>query len=205
MPRHAISLYWLLVPALIALLMLALTPSRWTGVDLGSFGAALLVLTAWAGLYLAVRNPAVDSTLSPAEQKNGVALLFAACIAAILLAEVDTIVNATTIRELRGVGRVIVALMIGWLVFGAVLRQRFGAAVQEDERDRWVQRRADAAAHGTTMFLLMGLAVTLAFSPVSRLGWARPLLIAHLLVTVMVVASLVGCLVAAWLYWRDRR
>lgn len=186
--------------------MLTIAPSGWTGVDLGAMGAGLLVLTAWAGLWMSSRLTAnADSPVSPGEQKNGVSLLFTASILGVMFAAKDTIASATSMAETNGLGRVAVALVIGWLVFGDLLRQRLGAQVQEDERDRWVERRSDSAAHGMTVFLLIGLAVSLAASPSSRLLWATPIVIAHLLIAVLVLANLVGCCVAAWLYWQDRR
>lgn len=197
------ALFWLIAPASMALWLILVTPTHWLGFETGAAGTGLLVLTAWLGLWFSTRIPAdSDSTVSPAEVRNGVALFFSVAIAAFLVVKSATILQAQSIVDLQGIGRTFAMLVIGWAIFSSILRQRANAGVQEDERDRAVQVVSDQWSHSTTCVLIIGIAVTLGLSPATHLDWARPIVLAHLLIFVLVIANLVGCLVGAWQYRR---
>lgn len=198
-------MFWLLAPAAMALWLLVATPSRWLGIDTGSIGAAIMLAAAWIGLGLASRiadDP--ESPRSPGEQKNWVALAFSGLIGALVVFKAGLFANAETVADLREVGRPIAMLIAGWLIFGSLLRQRLGKRIQQDERDMAVGRAADVTAYVTLCFMVVGIAVTLGFTPRTRLDWATPIALANLLVFALVLASFVGHAVAAWRYWRDR-
>lgn len=197
------ALFWLLAPASLALWLILVTPTRWLGIDTGAAGTGLLLLTAWAGLWLSTRIPPNrESAVSPGEVRQWVALAFSGAIAALLVANADAIARAEKAADLAGLGRTVAMLVVGWIVFSAVLRQRAHAGVQEDERDRDVQRRADSGSHTAICLFVIAVAVTLGLSPADRLAWATPVVIAHLLILALVLASLVGCIVAIWHYRR---
>lgn len=205
MNRTRPLLFWLVAPLSMALWLLLVTPTHWMGIETSAIGTGLLLLTVWAGLWWSTRlqaNP--DSSVSPGEVRAWVALVFTVVIAAVLVSNAGRILDAEGIADLRGIGRTFAMLIIGWLIFSSVLRQRFRGAVQEDERDKDVERRAQGSAHTATCLLLVGLAVTLGLTPAGRLEWARPIVIAHLLILLLVVSSLVACVVSVWLYRRDR-
>lgn len=205
MRRHSPALFWLIAPFSIALWLILVTPTHWLGIETGATGTALLLLTAWAGLWLASRIPVdAESSVSPAEVRQWVALAFTAVIAAFLLFNADTILVATTIADLRGIGRTCVLLIIAWAIFSSILRQRAQSGVQEDERDRRIEWQADRWSHGVICVLVIAVAVTLGLSPPDTLGWARPIVIAHLLILALVMANVAGCVAAIVLHWRER-
>lgn len=199
------TLFWLLAPASLALWLILVTPSRWLGIDTSAAGTGLLLLTAWAGLWLSTRIPADrEASVSPSEVRQWVALVFTGAIAAFLAINAVDIARAENVSDLKALGRTVAMLVIGWILFSAVLRQRAHAGVQEDERDREVQRQADSGSHAVICLLVVALAVTLGLSPVERLAWATPIVIAHLLIFALVLANLIGCVVAVWQYRRGR-
>ena len=203
MKARSSLLFWLIAPASMALWLILVTPTHWLGIETGAVGTSLLLLTAWVGLWVSTRIPAnKDSTVSPAEVRNAVALFFTLVIAAFLIVKSEAILHAETIADLRDVGRTFAMLVIGCAIFSSILRQRANSGVQEDERDRAVQAIAGNWAHGATCTLVIGIAVTLGLSPAARLAWATPIVIAHLLAFALVVANLVGCVVGAVHYRR---
>ncbi|MGB0135311.1 hypothetical protein [Dokdonella sp.] len=199
------QLFWLIAPLFLALWLVLVTPAHWLGVETGALGTGLLLVTTWVGLWWSTRLPVdPESAISPGEVRAWVALVFTSVIAAFMVANAGVILGAERVADLRGVGRTLAMLVIGWLIFSSILRQRLRGAVQEDERDRDVERRSQSWAHSTTCILVIGLAVTLGLTPAGRLDWARPMVIAHLLILMLVLSSLVACVVSIRLYRRDR-
>ncbi|MEZ5463187.1 hypothetical protein [Dokdonella sp.] len=198
-------LFWLIAPLCLALWLILATPTHWLGFETPAIGTALLLLTTWVGLGWSTRLPTdPQSAIPPGEVRAWVALVFTAAIAALLAFSAGRILQAESMADLHGVGRTFAMLIIGWIIFSSVLRQRARAGVQEDERDRDIERRADSWAHGAVCLLVVGLAVTLGLTPSDRLEWARPVVLSHLLIFLLVLSSLTGCLVTLWLYRRDR-
>lgn len=205
MTRVRTRIFWLLAPVSLAFWLILVTPTHWIGVETTAIGTGLLLLTTWAGLWWSTRMPAdPESEISPGEVRVWVALVFTAVIAAFLASSSGRILQAERIADLQGVGRTFAMLIIGWLIFSSILRQRARGGVQEDERDRDVERRAQGWAHMASCSLTIGLAVTLGLTPADRLEWARPIVISHLLIFLLVLSSLVGCVGSVWLYRRDR-
>ena len=205
MRRLPASAFWLVAPVALARWLIVATPSRWLGIDGGTLGAVLMLTSAWAGLWLASRIPDDEaSALSPGEQKNWVALVFTGLVGILMLLKADAFVNAETVADLRDFGRPIAMLLIGWMILGALLRQRFSKRIQQDERDTHVERAADSSAHMTLCLVIVAIAVTLGFTPRARIDWLSPLALANLLMFALVFASFVGHAVAAWHYRRDR-
>lgn len=205
MRRLSPSAFWFVAPLALAFWLIVATPSRWLGIDTGALGASILLVAAWVGLWLASRIPDdAESAMSPGEQKNWVALVFTGVIGALMLTKADLIANAPSVADLGGVGRTLVMLVIGWIIFGSMLRQRMGKRVQQDERDSVVERAADASSHLTLCIAIVAVAVTLGFSPRERIDWLSPIALAHVLIFAVVLASFVGHAVAVWRYRRDR-
>ncbi len=197
--------FWLVAPLALALWLLVATPSRWLGIDAGTLGAALMLATAWVGLWLASRIPDDEaSALSPGEQKNWVALAFTGLVGMLMVLKADAFLNAESVADLKDFGRPLVMLLIGWIILGALLRNRFGPRIQQDERDMHVERIADSSAHTTLCIAIVAIAVTLGFTPRARIDGLSPLALANLLMFALVFASFVGHVVAAWRYRRDR-
>ncbi|MFZ2236941.1 MAG: hypothetical protein WBP11_15760 [Dokdonella sp.] len=202
---------WVLVPFGVGLLVLLSTQGLLIDRHLGVIGSLLLLVTAWVLLWLGTRGlwdkgqENQQSTISLAEKETWAALFFTAFVGIFLASELNVIAFASSAGELRGLGKVVTMTVIAWIILSAVLRQRSGQRVKSDERDREIQRRADAAGHTAICLLVIIIAVTLGLTPVSRLAWATPLLIANLLILALIVSSLVSLAIAASAYWRDRR
>src|SRR5690606_22283618 len=130
------------------------------------------------------------------EQRRWVALVFTALIGVLMLAKAEVFARAGSVADLREVGRPIGLFLAGWAIFSALLRQRFGARVVDDERDRAVELAADRWSHRVLAFAVVGIAVTFGLSPAARLPWATPIATAHLLVFALLCSSLVGSVVA---------
>lgn len=199
------SAFWLVAPAALALWLIAVMPSRWHGIDTDATGAMLLIAVAVIGLWLASRIPGnAEEKASPGEQKRWVALAFTLLIAAAMLLKADVFAQASSVADLREVGRPIGVFLVGWVIFSALMRQRFGGRVVDDERDRAVEVAADTWSHGVLAITIVGLAVMFGLSPAARLQWATPIVTANLLMFALLWSSLVGSVVAIVLYRRDR-
>ena len=143
--------------------------------------------------------------LAPAEGRAWIGLLFTVLVAAYLLAKHEFIARAGDYRELGPIGTNVVLLLVVWAVIAQVMRWRWKERVQEDERDRQIERHAADWGHGALVFCVIGLAAMLALSPQSRLAWATPIVTAHLLVFALLWGSIVEHAASAIAYWRDRR
>jgi uncharacterized membrane protein len=191
----------------VAFWMLLAGPDQTLGVDLGGFGFGLMVLVAWLAVHgiLAAPRGELDEVVSPGEWRAWIGLGFTVVAVVYLLAHADLIVGATDLRGLRGIGRNLVLLLVTWAVVSQVLQWRWKGKVLEDERDREIEVRAAVWARCALVFVVVGIAVTLALSPPAYLAWATHIAIAHLLVFALVGHALVEYAVTAISYWRDRR
>lgn len=201
-----LSWMWTLLPFLIGVLMLCATPNPWIDTDLGAAGSAISLISVWIALWLASsQRETLPLDISLAEKENWISLFYTGALALFLASELDVIGVASSPRQLAGMGKVIVAMLIGWAVLSSVIRQRSSQRIKRDERDRQLQRHADAVSHTAICVIVVALALTLGLSPMNRLAWFTPLMIAHLLILALIVASVAGHSYAAWAYWRDRR
>lgn len=191
----------------VAFWLLLAGPKQVLGIDPGGFGFGLLVLVAWGAVHGISAAPGgeLDDAVSPGEWRAWVGLGFTLVVAAYLLLKADVIAGATDARDLGRIGRNIVLLLVTWAVISQVLRWRWKGKVLEDERDRDIEVRAAGWGRCALVFVVIGLAAMFGLSPVERLAWATPIVIAHLLVFALVWGSLVEYAVTAISYWRDRR
>ena len=188
----------LVVAAGLSFWLLLAGPDRILGIDLGGFGVALAAWAAWYAIHLL-------STAPPGEGRAWIGLLFTVLVAGYLLAKHEFIASAGDYRELGPIGTNVVLLLVVWAVIAQVMRWRWKERVQEDERDRQIERHAADWGHGALVFCVIGLAAMLALSPQSRLAWATPIVTAHLLVFALLWGSIVEHAASAIAYWRDRR
>lgn len=107
--------------------------------------------------------------------------------------------------DARAVGRNLAMLLIAWALLSRLARARWKNEVQEDERDRAITARAGSGARIALIVMVIGIAVTLGFSPVERLGRATPMRGVQLLVLALTGSSLWDYGATARYYWRDRR
>lgn len=182
-------------------------PEEILGLDLGKFSIGVSALVAWAALHGVTAAPRseLDDDVSPGEWRAWVGLGFTAMVAAYLLVKADVIAGAGDLRDLGKVGGNIVLLLIAWAVVAQALSWRWKGQVLEDERDREIEGTAAGWARGALVAVVIGFAVLFGFTPVDRLAWATPIVIAHLLIFALVWHTLVEYSVTVIAYWRDRR
>lgn len=179
------------------------------GIDLGQLGTIALVAVAWVTLYrLSYGTPdAAEESVSPGEWRAWIGLAFMLIAVIYFLAKLHLFAGAAGADNIdaRIVARNLVTLGIAWAVLGQVLATRWKGKVQEDERDREIARQASHWGRGALVFCVIGLALTLGFSPAQRLQWATPFLLANLLVLALMGGWLCEYAATAIGYWRDRR
>lgn len=202
--------WWvLLVGAMLAFWALLAGPDVLLGVDLGKWGTALLVTVAWVSMFAVSRTSPGEAErgLSPGEWKAwvGVAFMLAATGYFVAKAHVFADGPAWDNHGARAVGRNLVLLLVAWSVLNGVLGARWKGRVQEDERDREIEKQAAGWGRGALTACLVGLAVMLALSPADRLAWATHFMIANLLVFALMWGWLCEYAATAVMYWRDRR
>ncbi len=199
----------LIVLAGVALWLLLAGPDRLFGWDTGTLGMTLLVGSAWGLLYAVSRLPreALARSASPAEWKARVGAGFTLVAIVYFLSKLHVFNDAAFPHNpgASAVGRNLVLLLIAWTVLSQVLASRLKGLVEADERDREIAVEATGWGRGALVVGIVGIAVTLAFTPADRLDWATPLMIGNLLVFALMCGWL--CEYAATLayYWRDRR
>ncbi|PZQ21285.1 MAG: hypothetical protein DI562_20845 [Stenotrophomonas acidaminiphila] len=202
--------WWLLlVGAMLAFWALLAGPDVLFGVDLGKWGTALLVTVAWVSMFAVSQAPPGEAEhgLSPGEWKAWVGVAFMLAATGYFLAKAHVFAEGPVADNYgaRAVGRNLVLLLVAWSVLLGVLGARWKGRVQEDERDREIEKQAAGWGRGGLMFVVIGLAVMLAFSPADRLAWATHLMIANLLVFALMWGWLCEYAATAVMYWRDRQ
>lgn len=199
----------LLIGAMLAFWALLAGPDTLAGVDLGKWGTALLVTVAWVSMYAVSRLPVGEAErgVSPGEWKAWVGVAFMAVATAYFLAKSHVFVDGPAWNNpaAQAVGRNLVLLLVAWSVLTGVLGARWKGRVQEDERDRDIERQAAGWGRGALTACIIGLAVMLAFSPTDRLAWATHFMVANLLVFALMWGWLCEYAATAVMYWRDRQ
>lgn len=179
------------------------------GFDTGAVGFAVLVLATWSALHGVWRLSLTEAELqvSPAEWKAWIGTAFMAVAVGYFVARMHVFQTADLGMDpaAREVGRNLVLLLVAWTVLSSTVGRRWKDRVQEDERDREIEREAAGWARGAITAMLVGLAVLLGISPADRLEWATLPMIANLLVLVLMVGCLVDNGVSAVRHWLDRR
>ncbi len=198
----------LFLAGLAAWLLLA-GPGKLLGVDTGNLGVALLMTVAWVSLIAISRMPrnGLESLVSPGEWRAWLGLGFMGVATVYFLANVQVFVEGPSWANFAAsrVGRNLVLLLVAWTVLSKVMASRWKGQVQEDERDREIEKQAGSWGHCALVFLIIGLAVLLAFSPAYKLEWATHFMIANLLVFALMWSWLCEYAATVAYYWRDRQ
>lgn len=180
-----------------------------SGLDVGGIGFAILVLSAWSALYGVWRLSLTESELriSPAEWKARIGTAFMAVGVGYFLARMHVfqVPDLSLSPEAREVGRNLVLLLVAWQVLSTTFARRWKDRVQEDERDREIEREAATWSRHAISAMIVVLAVLLGISPADRLQWATLPMVANLLVLVLMVGCLVDNAASALRHWLDRR
>lgn len=209
MNKRSAGLLGLAGIAIFALWLLLAGPGHLLGIDTGKVGFALLMATAWGALYALYRWPRgeLDGPVSPGEWRAWIGTVFMAQLTAYVLVHTLPFSAASLLesRDVRAIGGNVVMLIIAWLVVSSVLQSRWKGRVQEDERDREIDRIAASWGSGALSFCIIGIAVMLGLTPPEKLEWATPHNIAHLLIFSLLWGGLVHYATTAIQYWRERR
>ena len=209
MDMRRLALPMLLAAAGLGLWMLLAGAESLFGLDLGSIVFAVLVLSAWGALHGVWRLSLTDAELqvSPAEWKAWIGTAFMAAAVAYFVARMHVFQTPSLADspEAQQVGRNLVMLLVAWTVLSSTVGRRWKDRVQEDERDREIEREAAGWSRHAVTGMIVVLAVLLGISPADRLQWASLPMIANLLVLVLMVGCLVDNGASAVRHWLDRR
>ncbi len=180
------------------------------GLPLGWLGMFLFVAAVWFSVAQLHAIPASDeeAQVAPGEWQAWVGVAFAGAVIAVLVLKADLFLPQLPIHrnpEIGAAGKSIGTLFVAWLVLAQVLKQRWAGRVQADERDVRIALVAGQWARYATAFGVVGIAVTLGFSDTGHLRDFSYPSIAQMLMLALVCGLWVEQLVAAALYWRDRR
>lgn len=206
------SVWWrwgLVVLAGVALWLLVAGPGQVMGRDPGPVGMALLVLSAWGLIDAVGRLPreTLLASASPAEWYARIGLGFNLIAMLYLFAKSSALGDAPLQEDphAAAIGRNLVMLLIAWLVITGVLASRWKGIPELDERDREIAAKASEWGRGALIFSIIGIAITLGFSPVDRLDWVSPPMIAYMLVFGLLWGWLCEYAAMLLLYRSDRR
>lgn len=177
---------------------------------LGWVGTVLFVAAVWFCVDAVHRIPHSEDEAAVAHGEwqawIGVAFVGAVIVASLLKADVFLPqVPIGQNPDAGAAGRGIGTLFVAWLVLAYVLKQRWAGKVLEDERDTRIELVASQWGRGATAFCIIGIAVMLGFTDTERLREFSYPFIAQMLMLTLLWGLWFDQLVAALLYWRDRR
>ena len=177
---------------------------------LGWIGTLLFVAATWFCVDQLHRIPRSDgeAAIAPGEWQAWVGLAFASALIGVSLRHAAAFSPPIPIGrnpDAAAVGRQIGTLFVAWLVLANMLKWRWAGKVLADERDARIELLASQWARGATAAVVIGIAVMLGFSDTERLQQFSYPFIAQMLVFALLWGLWFDQLVAAILYWRDRR
>lgn len=196
---------------LVLLYMLFLSPDLPGDAHLGVFGSLIILLAIWGALYawMKVRKVA-DDTRSLGEQLAGVSFFFTCAVGAFFFWKLHQLGWQTSLSDhhTRAIGRNVVMMLIGFYIVRHLITQQHrqllgtGGEAMEDERDREIGASAGAHSHLFLIFAIIVLIVQLAFGGSAIQPYATPINIAHGLIGLLVMSSVVEYGSAMWQYHR---
>lgn len=180
--------------------------NRIAGIETGLLGSLLLSASSWLTLIQLLR-PARSSGLAGFGEKQswiglGVTLLSAAYVITKLAAQGWS--NDIHAPGMQRIPLGVIGLLIGAAVLERLLRHREPDAIVEDERDHLIRQRAARISHGALIGLIITASVTLGLSPVERLAFATPVMIAYGLIGLLALGELMRYASQIWLYRHER-
>lgn len=180
------------------------------GLPLGWVGTVLFIAAVWFCVDAVHRIPHSEDEAAIAHGEwqawIGVAFVGAVIVASLLRAdEFLPQVPISQNPDAGAAGRGIGTLFVAWLVLAYVLKERWAGKVLADERDTQIELIASQWGRCATAFCIIGIAVLLGFSDTERLREFSFPFIAQMLMLALLWGLWFDQLVAAILYWRDRR
>lgn len=180
------------------------------GLPLGWVGSLLFVAAVWFCVDALHRIPRSEeeAMIAPGEWQAWVGVAFVGVVIVALLLKAHLFLPEVPIGrnpEVGAAGRSVGTLFVAWLVLSHVLKQRWAGKVLADERDAQIELAASQWARCATAFCVIGIAVMLGFSDTERVRQFSYPFIAQMLMLALLWGLWLDRLVAAILYWRDRR
>ena len=177
---------------------------------LGWVGMFLFVAAVWFSVAQLHAVPPSDqeAQVAPGEWQAWVGVAFAGAVIVALVLKAEMFLPQLPIHrnpEIGAAGKSIGTLFVAWLVLAHVLKERWAGKVLADERDARIELIASQWARGATAFCVIGIALMLGFSDTERLREFSYPFIAQMLMFALLWGLWFDQLVAALLYWRDRR
>ena len=177
---------------------------------LGWVGTALFVAAVWFCVDAVHRIPHSEDEAAVAhgEWQAWIGVAFVGAIIVASLLKADVFLPQVPIGQnpdTNKAGQSIGTLFVAWLVLAHVLKQRWAGKVLTDERDTRIELIASQWGRGATAFAVIGIAVLLGFSDTDRLREFSYPFIAQMLMFSLLWGLWFDQVVAALLYWRDRR
>ncbi len=176
----------------------------------GWIGTFLFVAAVWFSVDALHRVPHTDAEtrIAHGEWQAWIGVAFVGAVIAVSVLKAHVFLPQVPIRhnpDAGAVGQRIGTLFIAWLVLAAVLKQRWAGKILTDERDAQIELAASQWGRYATVFVVIGIALLLGFSDTARLQQFSYPFIAQMLMTTLLVGVWFDQLIAAILYWRDRR
>ena len=180
------------------------------GRPLGWLGAVVFVAAVWLCVDAVHRIPHSEdeAMIAPGEWQAWVGVAFAGAVIVALVLKAEMFLPQLPIHrnpEIGAAGKSIGTLFVAWLVLAHVLKQRWAGRVQADERDARIELVAGQWARAAAAGGVVVIAVLLGFSDTERLREFSYPFIAQMLMLALLGGLWVEQLVAAVLYWRDRK
>ncbi|WP_330946967.1 hypothetical protein [Thermomonas sp. LB-4] len=177
---------------------------------LGWVGMFLFVAAVWFSVAQLHAVPPSDqeAQVAPGEWQAWVGVAFAGAVIVALVLKAEMFLPQLPIHrnpEIGAAGKSIGTLFVAWLVLAHVLKQRWAGRVQADERDARIELVAGQWARAAAAGGVVVIAVLLGFSDTERLREFSYPFIAQMLMLALLGGLWVEQLVAAVLYWRDRK
>ena len=197
--------------ALVLLYMLFLSPDLPKDAHLGVLGNLIILVAIWGALFAWVKvRKVADDSRSLGEQLAGISLFFTAAVGAFFFWKLHQLGWQTGLEDhhTRAVGRNVVIMLIGFYIVRYIITQQHqallgtGGEAMEDERDSGIDAKAGAHCHLFLVFAIIVLIVQLAFGGNAIQQYATPINIAHWLIGILVVSSVVEHASAMWQYHR---
>ena len=205
---------------LVDLVALLIILGLYLGPDFGGswLGGILVFAAIGATLYgWILLHRRLGDTRSLNEQLSGIGLVFVAAITLSFFWGLHQLGWQTDLNEpgTRALGWNAVTLLIGYWILSAVIEQQqrgllgAGGEAMEDERDRDINARAASVGYTALIIGVIALIMIIKIAAGSTFVgreiplFDTPINIAHALIGVLLLATLIECATEVWLYRRD--
>jgi hypothetical protein len=181
---------------------------RWSGMDLGAAGAAVLVLCLVAAIVLfATKGDQVfPDDMSVSERRAWVGLTFVAVILVSYFRQMWNLSASRVVPEhiddlfARQFISQLITLVIAWSAISYLVGRSVGG-VEADERDLRLRQRAQRAADWAfTLIVIAGICVLASVQAQVLAWWLSPIVLANLLLGLLIAKSMADHVALAFAY-----